>query len=290
MNSNPMRNVVVPDPSTTPIAGLHAGHYFYRWDRWKLLQLIERYGNQFAVLSEQFRAAVDLQDTARTERYQSYIISGNKADFATIMMDPDPLKIDAVHQRLMATKLGSALEQVYSFVSMSEVSEYLPTKEQYSEKLLKSGEDESSPGFAAKVASYEKRLPIMLAQRLAPDFPEWPAMCFYPMSKSRVVDANWFAEPFSKRSAMMSEHAQSGMAFAGRVTQLVTGAVGLDDWEWSVTLWAKNPQYLKQIVYDMRFDQASAHYGLFGPFYVGYRANADEILQHCQITAKAFEA
>ncbi len=79
-------------------------------------------------------------------------------------------------------------------------------------------------------------------------------MCFYPMNKSRLVGANWFSLPYSERSELMSEHAQSGMAFAGKVTQLVTAAVGLDDWEWGVTLWAKNPQYLKDIVYTMRYE------------------------------------
>jgi chlorite dismutase len=79
----------------------------------------------------------------------------------------------------------------------------------------------------------------------------------------------------------MAEHAQSGMAFGGRVTQLVTAAVGLDDWEWGVTLWAKNPQYLKEIVYTMRFDQASARYGQFGPFYTGYLATPQQIASHC---------
>ena len=123
----------------------------------------------------------------------------------------------------------------------------------------------------------------MHAQRIAPEFPIWPAMCFYPMNKVRNVGANWFLEPFSSRTEMMAEHAQSGMAFAGRVTQLVTASVGLDDWEWGVTLWARNPQYLKEIVYTMRYDSASARFGQFGSFYTGYLAGAPDILDHCCI-------
>ena len=283
MNSNPMRAADIPPASLQPINGLHAGHYFYRWDRWKLRELLDNFRGDRSRACAEFVAAVDLADGNRPQRYQSYIISGQKADFALVMMDDDPLKIDSIHQRVMSTSLGSALEQTYSYVSMSEISEYLPTKEQYSERLIRSGEDPGSPTFQGKVASYEKRLPMMLAQRLAPDFPDWPAMCFYPMSKARDPHGNWFTQPFSKRSEMMSEHAHSGIAYAGRVTQLGTGSVGLDDWEWSVTLWAKNPQYLKEIVYNMRFDQASARFGLFGPFYVGYRADASAILRHCCI-------
>jgi chlorite dismutase len=285
MNSHHLQTSDIPEASREPIKGLHAGHYFYRWDRWKMAQLQRERGGDWDTLCKTFVNAVDLNEQSRTQRYQSYIISGQKADFAIIMMDSDPLKIDCIHQQIMASQLGAALDQTYSFVSMSEVSEYLPNREQYAEKLRRSGEDPQSPGFLAKVNGYEKRFPMMLAQRLAPDFPDWPAMCFYPMSKARDPHANWFTQPFSKRSEMMSEHAQSGMVYAGRVTQLVTGSVGLDDWEWGVTLWAKNPQYLKEIVYNMRFDQASARYGLFGPFYTGYRASGAEILGHCHLNS-----
>lgn len=90
-------------------------------------------------------------------------------------------------------------------------------------------------------------------------------------------------EPFSRRNSMMAEHAQSGIAFAGRVSQLISVGVGLDDWEWMVTLWARNPEYLKEIVYKMRFDQASAKYAEFGPFYVGYKSDAMGILTQCQL-------
>jgi chlorite dismutase len=203
------------------------------------------------------------------------------------MMDPDPLRIDKVHQRLMASYLGAAIEPVYSFVSLSEISEYLPNKEQYAAKLIRTGEDPESATYQAKVASYEKRLPMMHAQRLAPEFPNWPAMCFYPMNKARNVGANWFLEPFSARTEMMAEHAQSGMAFAGRVTQLVTASVGIDDWEWGVTLWARNPQFLKDIVYTMRYDSASARFGQFGSFYTGYLATGPQIAEHCCLITPA---
>lgn len=268
----------LPEPSIIPIQGWHCGHYFYRWDRPALRAL----GTPSAHAVREFCECLhDLHD--RPQRLQSFIISGHKADLGLVMMDPDPLRIDRLHQRLSATELGTALRPTYSFVSMSEVSEYLPNREQYAEKLIRSGEDPNSPAFVAKVSSYERRLPVMLAQRLAPEFPNWPAMCFYPMNKARNVGANWFLEPFSARTEMMAEHAQSGMAFAGRVTQLVTASVGLDDWEWGVTLWARNPQFLKEIVYTMRYDKASARYGQFGEFYVGYLASPEAILEHCCI-------
>ena len=123
----------------------------------------------------------------------------------------------------------------------------------------------------------------MNRQRLTPDFPDWPATCFYPMNKRREAGANWFTLPFAERSRMMSEHARSGIEFAGKVSQLITVGVGLDDWEWGVTLWARNPQFLKDIVYRMRFDEASARFAEFGPFYVGYVMSPAAMLDHCRI-------
>ena len=285
MNPNQHRSESLPEPSRIPVQGWHCGHYYYRWNRGALASIPPQ---ALQSAKAAFVEALTPMGEANgggfgTARFQTSIVSGHKADFCTVMMDPDPLKIDSVHQRLMASPFGVALEPTYSFVSMSEASEYLPNREQYAERLRKSGEDPESATFQAKVGSYEKRLPMMLQQRLAPEFPDWPAICFYPMNKSRNVGANWFLLPFSERSELMSEHAQSGMAFAGRVTQLVTSSVGIDDWEWGVTLWARNPQFLKEIVYTMRYDRASARYGQFGPFYVSYTANADAILTHCRI-------
>ena len=106
------------------------------------------------------------------------------------------------------------------------------------------------------------------------------------MNKKRKVGENWFLLPFEERNRQMAEHAKSGMTFAGKVQQLITVALGLDDWEWGVTLWAKNPQFLSHIVYRMRFDEASARYAEFGPFYIGYVSSAADILAHCQINAE----
>jgi len=104
------------------------------------------------------------------------------------------------------------------------------------------------------------------------------AICFYGMSKRRNPDANWYATPFEDRKRMMYEHGTSGRAYRGRVVQLVTGATGIDDWEWGVTLFAGDPADLKEVVYTLRFDEASARFGEFGPFYTGMVAEADEVL------------
>ena len=214
-------------------------------------------------------------------------MSGHKADFGLMLMDPHPLKIQSVHQRLLASPLGAALVPTYSFVSVTEISEYVPSVEQYGQKLIAEGDAEGSPAYAAKLKAYADRLPMMNRQRLTPEFPPYPATCFYPMNKKRKVVENWFLLPQAERNRMMAEHAKSGMTFAGKVQQLITVGLGLDDWEWGVTLWAKNPQYLTEIVYRMRFDEASARYAEFGPFYTSYITSPAEMLDHCRVGSGA---
>jgi chlorite dismutase len=112
----------------------------------------------------------------------------------------------------------------------------------------------------------------MLNARLYPELPVegLDAFCFYPMSKKREAHANWYATPYDQRNALMHEHGASGRKFAGRVVQLISGSTGLDDYEWGVTLFATNPETVKEVVYTMRFDEGSALYGDFGAFYVGF--------------------
>ena len=238
---------------------------------------------QVAMAREAALSALDPEGDAASQRLQVSRVSGHKADFGLMLMDPDPLKIDAVHQALMAGPLGVAVVPTYSFVSMTEISEYVPSIEQYGERLIAEGEEQGSPAYQAKMDAYGKRLPMMNRQRLTPEFPVWPATCFYPMNKKRKVGENWFMTSFEDRNRLMAEHARSGMAFAGKVTQLITVGLGLEDWEWGVTLWARNPEFLKEIVYRMRFDEASARYAEFGPFYASYICTAAEMLDHCRV-------
>ena len=263
------------EATLVPEKGWHCLHAYYEFDRARLGEY-----PLAADAADQFCAALDSQ-RAEVAGLQSFIVPGQKADFGVMVLDPHPLRVDRVHQTLLAGPWGGFLRTSYSFVSMTEVSEYVPTVEQYEEQLLAGGLEAGSDMLMAKVNAYRQREPMMRRQRLTPDMPEWPAMCFYPMNKKRKVGENWFTEPFESRKKMMAEHAKSGMAFAGKVTQLITVATGLDDWEWGVTLWAKNPQFLNEIVYGMRFDEASARFAEFGAFYVGYLASGEEILRHC---------
>lgn len=267
----------LPEPSVRLTEGWHCLHIYYKVDQAALNGLSAAQKQQGR---EEVAAILVPTHDGAPVRLQTSVVSGHKADLGLMIMDPDPLKIDGVKQALRSSLLGSALVPTYSFVSITEISEYVPTVEQYSARLQADGTSPDDPAFVAKLKAYEQRLPMMNKQRLEPDFPNWPATCFYPMNKARHPLANWFTEPFSVRSELMSEHATSGIKFAGKVSQLITASTGFDDWEWGVTLWGRTPQYLKDIVYTMRFDRASAKYAEFGPFYVSYILPANEALDH----------
>jgi chlorite dismutase len=270
----------LPDPTTRLTEGWHCLHMFYQVDPAAYAQL--DYLTRKAGY-EQLSALLRSDRNGAPERLQVSAVSGHRADLGLMLLDPDPLKLDAVHQSLKASPLGPVLKPTYSFVSITEVSEYVPTVEQYGEKLRNTGTSADDPAYGAKMKAYEQRLPMMNKQRLYPDIPAWPVTCFYPMNKIRDPHANWFEQPFSVRSELMSEHATSGIKFAGKVSQLITASTGFDDWEWGVTLWGRSPEYIKEIVYTMRFDRASALYAQFGPFYISYLMSIEDALDHMKL-------
>lgn len=174
-------------------------------------------------------------------------ILGHKADFAVMAVGDDLWRL----RRLQTDLQSAGLELVDSYVSLTELSEY-------------------AQGVPEE----------MKQARLYPELPpeDKPAWCFYPMSKRRAVDQNWFTLPYDERKELMYEHGASGRKFRGRVLQLITGSTGVDDYEWGVTLFATHPDDLKEVVYTMRFDQASAIYAEFGPFYAGMVAPLTDVL------------
>ncbi len=260
--------------------GWHCLHLYYTVNQQQLNSLDE---NARAEGRARLASILDPDREGAPARIQSSVVSGHSADLGLMILDPDPLVIDSVQQSIRSSPLGPALVPAYSFVSITEVSEYVPTIEQYSERLRLGGTDPSDPAYQVKINAYEQRLPAMNKQRLYPDFPPFPVVSFYPMNKIRHPSANWYTEPFSVRSKLMSEHATSGIKFAGRVSQLITASTGFDEWEWGVTLWGRAPEFIKEIVYTMRFDRASAKYAEFGPFYISYVMSPAEAIGHLKL-------
>lgn len=175
-------------------------------------------------------------------------VLGHKADLGFMALGADQWRLRQLQTELVA----AGLELVDSYVSLTELSEYA------------------------------KGLPPEMAEaRLHPQLPPEgkPAFCFYPMSKRRNVEQNWFTLPYDDRRDLMMEHGKSGRTFAGRILQVVTGSTGIDDFEWGVTLFGQHPDDLKEVVYTMRYDEASAVYAEFGAFVTGMVASLDEVLE-----------
>lgn len=284
----PRANAAAAQTGLTPVSGWHFLHLYYRIDRGALMALPPSAREQgrrelLALLEAPGRALAD-GPTGTIEGFQCFAVPGHKADFGLMAAGPDLRAIHGIQLAIESSTLGPALVPVYSFTSLTEISEYVPDVDEYARILRdREGMDPESSAYRTKVLQYGNRLEAMNRQRITPEFPDWPCLCFYPMSKMRQGDQNWYLLPFAERSEMMAQHGKSGMKFAGRVSQVITASTGLDDWEWGVTLWSRNPSYLKDIVYAMRFDESSAKYALFGPFYFGYILPPAELLETLKI-------
>jgi peroxiredoxin len=168
---------------------------------------------------------------------------------------------------LDATRLRAYLVPTYSYLSVIELGTY-ELGAHAAAMLERRGMKPDSPGWDEALRTELERL---ARPRLFPDVPARRYVSFYPMSKRRGEDVNWYDLPAPERAALMRGHGEIGRKYAGQVVQVISGSVGLDDWEWGVTLFADDPLVFKKLVYEMRFDPASSRYALFGPFYVGMR-------------------
>ncbi|MDO8431499.1 MAG: heme-dependent peroxidase [Candidatus Binatus sp.] len=166
--------------------------------------------------------------------------------------------------------LSDYLEPATSYLSVIEIGLYEATVALY-QKLIEKGIGPRSPEWKAEIDAELVRQREKISPRLFPRIPNRPYLCFYPMDKKRDGADNWYRLPIAKRQHLMHEHGMVGRRFAGEVTQIISGSIGFDDWEWGVDLFADDPIVFKKLVYEMRFDEASASYAKFGPFYVGLR-------------------
>jgi hydrogen peroxide-dependent heme synthase len=241
------------DP-VTPSVGWGVLHLFYKVDR-------ERAEREPGGAKRVVDAIASLQ--ADGHRVLVFAVLGHKADLGVMAYGPDFARLQAFENELCATPLVPT----WSFVSLTERSEYTSTAEDERARLVADGVDGAE--LAAQVAAFETRMEHYLDARLHPDLPAKAVIGFYPMSKRRDAGANWYELPFEERKRLMGGHARVGRTYSGRVLQLITGSTGLDDWEWGVTLLTDDPVVLKDIVNEMRFDEASARYAEFGPFFTG---------------------
>jgi chlorite dismutase len=261
--------------------GIHVMHLFYRIDRERWAKLPKGDAAQVRYRLETLCATNAAPSHPRLITYANI---GGKADLAFMLFAADLGHLGQMHRDLEACFPPGALQKVYSYLSVTELTDYMSTDEDNRRMLT---EDEKlQPGTEA----YDKRLAELTRRkqeyeqyRLYPELPDWEIMCFYPMNKRRLGSDNWYSLDFATRKKLMGGHARVGRKYAGRVSQLITGSTGLDDWEWGVTLMAHQVDAIKEIVYEMRFDEVSARYGDFGEFYINLRLQPAMLWDHLKL-------
>ena len=205
----------------------------------------------------------------------TFAVLGHKADLGIMAVGSDLARLQVLQHDLTTTPLVAT----WSYLSLTEASEYAMTEDDERARLADEEAVTDPAAVDERLATWRERIAHYREQRVHPQLPRRRAICFYPMSKRRVGADNWYALDFDARKALMAGHARVGRTFAGRVVQLITGSTGLDDWEWGVTLFADDPGALKDIVYEMRFDEVSARYAEFGPFVTGLVLEPEEALR-----------
>src|SRR5690349_14654709 len=264
-----MHNPFVPET----VEGWSLLHQAFRihWPSIRLLSptaRVELAAEAAAALKYDSQGAADA-DTDETEGGTALVqLLGHKGDLLIIHARRSFDELSQAQLSLAQTRLFEYLEPTLSYVSIVELGMYEMTAkihEQLANQGLAAGSDEFESAFDAAMEVQRTRV----IGRLFPALPARRHVCFYPMNKRRGESKNWYAVPFEERAAMMREHGQIGRGYSGRVTQIISGSIGLDDWEWGVDLFADDPLVFKKLIYEMRFDRASAEYAEFGPFYVG---------------------
>jgi chlorite dismutase len=201
---------------------------------------------------------------------------GHKGDLMLVHFRPSFEELHQVQLAVAQLRLSDYLEPTTSYVSVVELGLY--------ESAVKLYRNLTERGVQPLGEEWDKEVAALLAQqakamhvRLYPEIPPRRYICFYPMDKKRGESKNWYSEPIENRQRMMNEHGLIGRRYAGDVKQIISGSIGFDDWEWGVDLFADDPLVFKRLIYEMRFDEASAVYALFGKFYVGLRIGAGDL-------------
>ncbi len=201
---------------------------------------------------------------------------GHKADLMLLHFRPTFEELNEVELALVRAGLLDLLEPTTSYVSVVELGLYESTGKVFQE-LTDRGIEPHSEEWERAVAETLERQRKAMAVRLYPSIPPAKYVCFYPMDRKRGEVKNWYTQSMADRARMMHEHGLNGRRYAGKVKQIISGSIGFDDWEWGVDLFAEDPLDFKRLIYEMRFDEVSADYALFGPFYLGVRRPARDL-------------
>jgi hydrogen peroxide-dependent heme synthase len=260
MYNKRMHNPQVPET----LEGWSVLHHMFRVNWEKLRTLSQPVRTEIAA-----EAAQEFSNLGQKTGHTALVhLLGHKADLMVIYFRNNFEDLSKAELRFTQVRLRDYLEMTTSYVSVVELGMYemtLKIHQQLAARSLQPGSQEFEHAFDEEMQQQRDRV----IGRLLPEIPQRRYVCFYPMNKRRGEVKNWYTEPFEGRSELMLEHGIVGRNYAGRVTQIISGSIGFDDWEWGVDLFADDPLVFKKLIYEMRFDKASAVYAEFGPFYIG---------------------
>ena len=264
-----MHNPFVPET----LEGWALLHQMFRvrWSAWRALGA----GERTRIATEAATALAGMQRDQEGMTAVSTLL-GHKGDLMLVHFRRGFEAVQAAELAVASLAIEPYLEPTTSYVSIVELGMYEMTAQIHGrlrERELKPGSDEHEKAFDAEMEEQRRRV----LGRLFQEVPSRRATCFYPMNKRRGEIKNWYATPFEERARMMRDHGVVGRHYAGQVTQIISGSIGMDDWEWGVDLYADDMVVFKRLIYEMRFDEASAWYAEFGPFYVGLQFSPAEL-------------
>ena len=258
-----------PELPAAPLTldGSYVLHQMFRvhWSAWRHLgtsdqrHILEGFRTMFGIMEQQKQASSGL-----------FAMLGHKADLMIVHFRKTLDELNQAELTVARSALNEFFDPTSSYVSVVELGLYEASVKAYAEWMAQGLKPATAEWNRAVEAELSKQRETA-APRLWPEIPQRRYLCFYPMNKHRGEMKNWYSEPIRERQRMMREHGMIGRHYAGRVTQIISGSIGFDDWEWGVDLFADDPLVFKKLVYEMRFDEASAVYGLFGAFFIGLR-------------------
>jgi len=264
------------------IEGSSVLHQMFRfdWEAWKKLSSSEqdKVASQVVELFQEWE-----KGSSEPARNQSAIFSllGHKGDLLFVHFRDSFAELNRVELQLAQTCLHKFLKSQHSYLSVVELGLYESSAKTYA-VLAEKGFTEGSPEWNAGIQEVAERQAKAMAQRLFPAIPPAKYICFYPMDRKRGEAKNWYTESMPERQRMMHEHGLIGRRYADSVRQIITGSIGFDNWEWGVDLFAEDPLVFKKLIYEMRFDEVSAVYALFGEFFIGVRLPASDLASWLQ--------
>ena len=236
-----------------------------RWTAWRSLGSSDR-----KHVLTQAGAMFAAMENNKEEPTGLFSLLGHKGDMMIVHFRKTIDELNHAELTVARSELNEYLEPTTSYLSVVELGLYEASVKLYADLTAK-GLQHGTPEWNREVEAELVKQRQAAAPRLWPEIPQRRYLCFYPMNKFRGETKNWYSEPIRERHRMMRDHGMIGRHYAGRVTQIISGSIGFDDWEWGVDLFADDPLVFKKLVYEMRFDEASAIYGLFGTFFVGLR-------------------